>query len=168
MSDPVTRRNRRGAAAKISVLRTVPLFARATPRALERIISLVDEVELPAGTVLMREGTPANEAFVIVSGAACVTLRGRLLATLGPGALFGEIGLADGHPRSATVQTTEPSMLLVVSRMGFDAIFDACPAARREILATVATRLRRYQDGFGGRHRRYTGDRHRTASTDVA
>src|SRR5690242_17572440 len=56
--------------AKVEALRKVPLFGGLRDRDLEQVARLVDEVDLPEGHVLMREGEVGSQAFVIASGEA--------------------------------------------------------------------------------------------------
>jgi len=73
-----------------------------------------------AGEVIVREGDAADCAYVIVRGRARVykTVAGRQVAIreLGPGAAFGEAAIFSAHPRSATVEATEPLVATVVTR----------------------------------------------------
>jgi CRP-like cAMP-binding protein len=87
-------------------LREIPLFASLGKRELEQVGAWTDEVELPAGRVLGREGAMAYEFFVIEDGAAEITVDGKHLTDLGPGDFFGEIGLLERERRTATVTTT--------------------------------------------------------------
>ena len=73
-------------------------------------------LEVGRGHVLVHEGRPGDEAFVLVSGHADVIVAGRRVAQIGPGELFGEIAPMDGGPRSATVITTAPSRVAVLDR----------------------------------------------------
>ncbi|HVL81664.1 MAG TPA: cyclic nucleotide-binding domain-containing protein, partial [Actinomycetota bacterium] len=102
-------------------------------------------VEVPAGTVLTREGSPGREAFVIAEGRASVTLDGRAMAELGPGAFFGEMALLDRGPRSATVEALTPMTLFVLDARSFSSLLAETPSVVRKMLQTVAVRLRAYE-----------------------
>lgn len=132
---------------KLELLRTVPLFAGLKGREIERLGMLTDEVELPAGRTLMRQGDRGEELFVIVSGSASIERNGAMLREAGAGEVIGEIALLDGGPRTATVTLTAPSMLLVVGRRDFLALMDEFPEVRLRILETVAGRLRTLDQG---------------------
>src|SRR3954471_8708307 len=77
--------------AKVDLLRGVSLFSACSNRELTRIASLADEIEVPEGRVLIRQGEPGREFFVIVEGKAKVSARGKRAQTLGPGAGLGEL-----------------------------------------------------------------------------
>jgi len=129
---------------------TVPLFAGVRRRRRLELAALADEIEVPAGTALTREGTPAQEFFVILDGEADVVTR-RLspppgshaptkLATLGPGDFFGEIGLVNGVERSATVAAVTPMRLLVVGPRDFGWLMHAFPLVAERIRAACVAR----------------------------
>ena len=120
---------------------TIPLFAGVKRRRRHELAALVDEVAVPAGAVVTREGAWADEFFVIVDGAAEVgTDSSPAIATLGPGDVFGEIGLIAGPRRSATVVALTPMQLLVAHRRDFSTLRHAFPIVGRRIDETFAAR----------------------------
>ncbi len=131
---------------KIELLKTVPLFRGLGSSEMQRIGQLVDEVDLPAGRVLMRQGETGAELFAIVDGSARVERDGRPLPDCGPGSVIGEIALIDGGPRTATVTLTTPSRLLVLSRRDFASLMDEFPGVRVQILDTLASRVRTLEE----------------------
>jgi CRP/FNR family transcriptional regulator, cyclic AMP receptor protein len=128
--------------AKTQLLSKVSLFSACNQRDLRRIASLVDEVEVPQGKVLIRQGNPGWECFVITEGRAKATMRGKRSASLGPGSFFGEMSLLDGGPRSATVTAETDMRLLVLSSRDFSALVDDVPQVGRRIMKGLAERLR--------------------------
>ena len=127
---------------KLEMLRQVPLFSRLGGRQLLRLGMLADEVDLPKGRVLMREGDRGEELFVVVHGDVAVERGGKTIAQRGAGDFFGEIALVDGGPRTATVTLTSDSRLLVISRRDFHAMMDEFPEIRLQILEALAHRVR--------------------------
>jgi CRP-like cAMP-binding protein len=128
--------------AKLELIRAVPLFSKLSQRELEQISQLADEVDVPAGHVLMRQGANGAEAFILASGAAESDRDGKHLASYQPGALVGEIALLAEGPRTATVTTTEPSRLLVLGHREFHSLMQAVPAIQACVLEDMARRLR--------------------------
>ena len=104
--------------AKIELIRSVPLFSRCTKKELAAIASEAYEFHPKEGTKLTRQGQRGREFMVIVEGSAEVVKNGRRVARLGPGDFLGEIALLCGAPRNATVTTTSPTRLLVVTDRG--------------------------------------------------
>jgi CRP-like cAMP-binding protein len=129
--------------AKVELLRGVPLLSACSDRELSRIASLADEIEVPSGRLLTREGDPGREFFVVVDGQARVTVgdRGRL-APLGPGGCFGEMSLIDQGPRSATVEAETDMHLLVLDSRNFSSLLEEVPSVARKVLVAMSGRLR--------------------------
>ena len=135
-------RGRRARDPKIERLSQVQLFSACSKRDLSRIAALAEEIEVPAGRVLIRKGEPGREAFVIYEGWAKATIPGRKSATLGPGECFGEMALLDSAPRSATVTAETDMRLLVLGSRQFWALIEDVPAVGRRVIAALAERLR--------------------------
>ena len=138
------RRPRRGGGRDPKVVRLsqVQLFSTCSKRDLSRIAALVEEIEVPSGRVLMRQGDPGREAFVIADGWAKVTIRGKPNAKLGPGECFGEMALLHTAPRSATVVAETDMRLLVLGSRQFSELIQNVPLVGRRVLAALAERLR--------------------------
>jgi CRP/FNR family transcriptional regulator, cyclic AMP receptor protein len=128
--------------AKEQLLRDVPLFSQCTKRELAALAAEADELELPAGAELTREGATGREFVVLVRGAAKVTRKGRVLARLGDGDFLGEIALLSGGTRTATVTTTEPSVVLVLNDRAFRRVAEQIPSVNARLVEALAERLR--------------------------
>ena len=124
-------------------LERVPLFAGLSHRDRERIARWADQVDLPEGRHLLDEGRLPHEFFVIVDGEVEVTHDGEHLATLGPGDFFGEIALMEHGRRTATVMTSTPTTLAVMSPPSFDQMRRAMPRVAERIDQAIRQRLRR-------------------------
>lgn len=127
--------------AKLELLRGVPLFARCSKRELQQVATLADELQVPAGRTLTCEGKTGYQFVVLVEGAAEVRRKGRKLNALGAGDFLGEIALVRGTPRTATVTTTEPSRVLVLSAPDFRRLLRSQPALQLKVLETAVARL---------------------------
>jgi CRP-like cAMP-binding protein len=129
--------------SKIDVLQNVWLFSACTSKELGRIASLVDEAEVPGGATLMKEGAVGREFFAVAEGKATAKLRGKKIASYGPGDFFGEMALIDQGPRSATITADSPMKLYVLDARSFSTLIDRHPAVARKILRGLAGRLRK-------------------------
>ncbi len=87
---------------KVDLLARVPLFAKLDQRSMEAVATLAREVEVPAGTVLMRQGEPAVSFYVIVEGTVHVQRAGLPLRSMTAGGFLGEIALLEHGARTAT------------------------------------------------------------------
>jgi CRP/FNR family cyclic AMP-dependent transcriptional regulator len=126
----------------IDHLSQVPLFSALSRRELALVAKRAEDVVVPAGKVLVSEGETGNQFFVIMSGTAKLTRRGRKIATLGPGDSFGELALLDKHPRNATAVAETPMELVVIGQREFAGLIDDVPGFARKLLAAMAARLR--------------------------
>ena len=132
---------RLGKDRKVELISRVPLFAKCSKRDLQQIASVADEVELPEGKELTREGDRGREFFVLLDGAAEVRQRGRKVRTLGKGDFLGEIALVSKSPRTATVTTTQPTRALVITDQAFGALLRRSPQIQSGIVEALADRL---------------------------
>jgi CRP-like cAMP-binding protein len=127
---------------KLDMLHSIPLFDRFDRKNLERLGMLTDEVDVPAGKVLIRQGELGDDLMVIVSGTVTVERDGAKINSLKPGEFFGEIALIDRGPRTATVTADTPCRLLVINHRDFHALMDEFPDVAAEVLVALAHRLR--------------------------
>jgi CRP/FNR family cyclic AMP-dependent transcriptional regulator len=139
-----------GKRAYLDHLRNVPLFNSCSNKELERIARSADELTLPAGHVLTDQGQTGREAFVIVDGSATVKRNGKKVATLGPGAVVGELSLLDHGPRTATVTTDTETTVLVIDQRHFMGVIDSVPTIAHKLLATLASRVRDFDRQYYG------------------
>lgn len=127
--------------AKIELIARVPLFGHCTKKELAAIAGRADELTLPAGRQLVRQGERGREFVVIVDGAADVRRNGRKINELGRGDFLGEIALLSGAPRTATVTTTAPTRILVVTDRAFKSVITELPSVQPRLLAALSARL---------------------------
>jgi CRP/FNR family transcriptional regulator, cyclic AMP receptor protein len=127
--------------AKVELLKRTPLFAGCTKSELRELAKTADELDLREGTVLIREGRPGREFFVLIDGTAEVTKQGKKIADLGPGDWLGEIALITDSPRTATVTATSPVDVLVITDRRFRSVVETMPSIALKMLASVGERL---------------------------
>ena len=128
--------------SKIEHLARVRLFSALNKKELGLISRVSDEVQVPAGKVLCREGDTGHEFFLILDGKADVESGGRPVAELGPGQYFGELSLLTRAPRNATVTATNDMDVLVLGQREFSAILEEVPALSHKLLGVMAERPR--------------------------
>ena len=130
----------------IEFLRRLPLLAGLSDADLDWLYQKTEPVSIPAGDILMREGDPAGDLYIIVDGEFEISKRSGLqniaIAVRAPGEVLGEMALLDHSPRSATVRALRDSRLLTVPQDAFTQLLSSSSTAALTILRTVSQRLR--------------------------
>jgi cAMP-dependent protein kinase regulator len=121
-------------------LRSIPLFESLTSEERRAIAPHADEVEVPEGTELVRQGEFAYEFFVIEEGTAEVMRDGERVAELGPGDFLGEMGIVGKVVRNATVVTTSPGRVIVMTEQAMRSMARSNPDIADRITAVVEER----------------------------
>jgi voltage-gated potassium channel len=120
---------------------SVHLFDGVPARHLRRIEKLVEERDIPKGDPLVREGRYTREFFLIFSGEAAVTVRGRKRDVLGRGNFFGELAILNKTARTATVTALTPMRVGVIDAGDFQKLLEEEPKIALHLLAALARRL---------------------------
>jgi CRP-like cAMP-binding protein len=134
---------------RVTALQQVPLLANLSRAALGELARRAEEVEVPKGAYLTRQGAIGAEVYLILDGSFAVRRHTRQIATRGKGSVLGEMSLIDGLPRSANVVADEDSIVLVVHRKDFEQLLEI-PRVSRAIMRTLAGRLREAEDKILG------------------
>jgi len=134
-------------AEKLAELSRTGLFGGLSEPALNRLAQIAEWRTLVAEQAVFRRGDSGTHIFVIHRGRVKFgtgALDGRevTLNLLGPGAVFGEVGFADGGPRTADAIAAEPAELLALSRRELLPFLRSEPEAMLEMMAALATRAR--------------------------
>jgi CRP-like cAMP-binding protein len=124
-----------GLLAKCDLLRHLPA------EAIEQILPSVRKHRVNAGEVVFRAGDPADALYIVALGSVQVVADspgdaggvGAVIAELGPGMAFGEMGLISGGARTATIRTATGAELLEIGRADFDALIAADPIMARAV-----------------------------------
>ncbi len=103
----------------IRLLRRIPVFAMLHGAEIESVARAAEPKNVPAGTVVMRQGDPGDSYFAIVDGTVSVAIDGAHVRTMTRGQGFGEIALIMDRPRTATVVADTPVDLLEIDRESF-------------------------------------------------
>lgn len=127
---------------KLEALRAVPLFADLDERSLQAVAILARERTHKAGEVLMLEGEPGEEFYVIVEGTIRIERGGRTIRSMTAGGFLGEIALFERRPRTATATAVSDVTLLVLHQHEFDRLLEALPAVSRRVRAARDRRER--------------------------
>ena len=129
-------------------LRKVPLFSHLTLDQLETISQLMHPAEYLAGEVMMRQGDPGEELYVLLEGEAKAyqnygTDSETYLSTMRPVSYIGEMAILDQAARSATVVVTEDARLLTLGAQPFRELILQTPEISFEVFRVLTERIRR-------------------------
>jgi ATP-binding cassette subfamily B protein len=108
----------------------VPILAGLDEQLLRDAAELFTTEHIPAGRVVVVEGDPGDDFYLVVRGRLAVTHGGTKVAVLEDGDYFGEIALLRRVPRTATVTSEVPSVLLSLAHEHFDALLERAPGVR--------------------------------------
>lgn len=128
--------------AWLTHLAQVPLFAQCSKKELQQVAQATIELEVPEGKVLVREGDPGHECFILIEGTASVVRNGQQVATLSAGDVVGELAPLTAGPRTATVTAMTPLQLLVIGQREFAGLLDEIPGFANRVLHDLAHRMR--------------------------
>ena len=128
-------------------LRETILFAELDDEQLDHIAAAGSVQSLQRNVVLFEEADEPGEFYLVLSGRVAIAQesddgRESLLAVLGPGELFGEMGFLDGHNRSAQARALEESDVLVVPYAELRLLYENHPVALWSAVQLLARRLR--------------------------
>jgi CRP/FNR family transcriptional regulator, cyclic AMP receptor protein len=123
-------------------LKATPLFAGLSRKECRALAPRADEVDLEEGRAIVREGEWAYEFFAIEKGTAEVRRGDQLLAELGPGDFFGEMGVVSDQRRNATVVATSPLTVIVMTAQAFRQTAREMPEVADKIRGAIEERGR--------------------------
>lgn len=129
------------------MLGQIPLFEGLNKKELQFIASMTSEVSVRAGSTLVKQGEPGQEAMVVETGSGIVIRDDKEIDTIGPGDVFGEMSLIVRQPRNATIRATSDMRVLVMNAREFSSVLSQSPEVAVKILKTVVARLIKAQDG---------------------
>jgi len=122
-------------------LARVPMFSACAKKELEMIGRQAEELDVPAGETLIKQGSAGRDFFVVVDGKAAVTRDGKDVATVGPGDFFGELALLDKSPRNATVTAASDMRVFLLSQPSFHGLLSTIPSLSHKVMVGMARRL---------------------------
>jgi CRP/FNR family cyclic AMP-dependent transcriptional regulator len=119
-------------------LREFAAFAKFSDDDLRRITRATHRTSTSGPWPLIREQTPSDACYILISGEAGVYVGRDRIAVVGPGEVIGESVLRRGKLRNATVTTTGRAEVLHIARDDLNRLLDQVPALREMMDATVA------------------------------
>lgn len=131
----------------VEFLKRVPLFAGFNEDDLKAVSRLLRARRFTKRSILMYEGDHSDALFIIKEGSVAVTRmssegKETILSILKEGDVFGEMGVIDEAPRSATVTLLRDGVVLVLQRDDFFALLEKRPQLNRAVISALVARLR--------------------------
>jgi CRP/FNR family cyclic AMP-dependent transcriptional regulator len=114
-------------------LKRIPIFAEIPDEDLTVITTFATSDEVPEGAVIVKEGDYANAFMAIEEGTARVTRGGEHVGDLGPGDIFGEVGVLEKERRAATVEATSRVKLIKIEHWELQRMKKKLPEAYEKI-----------------------------------
>jgi CRP-like cAMP-binding protein len=99
--------------------------------------------DFAAGVVVFNEGDPADRMYVVQTGSVSLSIGDRVVETVGPGGLFGEIAVIDREPRSGSAVADADSTLVGIDKRRFWFLVQETPYFAEIVMRVMANRLRR-------------------------
>ena len=135
-------------ATEVSAVARVSVFSKLSQTDVEELTKIVTSKKYAADKAVFFQGDPSDSLYILVKGSVKVSNasgdgREKILDILGPGEIFGELAMLDGHPRSATVTTVEPTELGSISRTDFRDFVSSRPAILWKVLESLCERVRK-------------------------
>jgi len=130
-----------------TVLKSLPMFGSFPEDQLRALATMVTRRSASRGAAIMHAGDPTDALYIVMSGRLKVMMgeadgKEVILGLIGPGEFFGEMGLVDDSPRSATVVAIEPCELLSITKRVFKKCLVENVEVALAVLRVVVRRLR--------------------------
>ena len=108
---------------------------------------ILENADIPSrhfasGEVILADGATSNEMFIVRKGRILITVNGKTVEEIGPGGIFGEMGLIDHEGRSAVATATEDSEVLPIDERLFVILVQDTPYFSLDVMRTLVARIR--------------------------
>jgi len=126
----------------------VSIFSKLSPSDIEQLGKIVTPKKYEADVAVFFQGEPSDSLYMLLKGSVKVTCASeegaeKIVDILGPGEIFGELAMLDGHPRSATVTTCEPTEMASISRKDFRNFASSRPEILWKLMESLCERIRK-------------------------
>jgi len=131
----------------------LPLFVGLDPEALARITAGAEEVGLPSGTVIYRQGDPCKGLYVVVQGQVKLALQAsqgaeKVVELIGPGGCIGETAIMRGCPHVLTAETIVETRLVHLSKAAAQEELERTPVFARSLILSLSSRMHHLIEAF--------------------
>jgi signal transduction histidine kinase len=141
-----------GDSIPLEQLRALPFLSSLPEEELRGLAAHGRRLEVPRGTLLIRQGDPGKGLYILIEGEMEVLRRGdgpeMMLGLHGPGALAGELSLLEGMPANASVRAARRCEVLAIPPEDFHGLLAASPRLCLALLRMALERLRSTEAGL--------------------
>lgn len=127
---------------KAAALARVPLFAGISDESMSALADSTGEQDFAPGQFIVRQGQVGTGLYVVISGAVKVLRGSEELATLGPSDFFGELSVIDQEPRNASVQASQPTVVLALASWDLLGLLEKDTALALNLIRGLVARIR--------------------------
>ena len=132
---------------KLAVLRKHPYFCDLGPEAFDQLCRYAKHATLKRGSTIFSKGDAGNSLVAVISGTVKISIsspdgRTAILNLIGPGEIFGEVALLDGHARTADATANTNCEIFVIDRREFLPFVRSQPALAMKFIELLCARLR--------------------------
>ena len=147
MPQDKTREARPFPSSKLAVLRKHPIFCDLDPEAFDQLCRYAKHATLKRGASIFSKGDPGNSLIAVISGTVKISVsspdgRSAILNLIGPGEIFGEVAVLDGHARTADATANTNCEIFVIDRREFLPFVQSQPALAMKFIELLCARLR--------------------------
>jgi CRP/FNR family cyclic AMP-dependent transcriptional regulator len=133
---------------EVSAIARVSIFSKLSQTDIEELTNLVTARKYAPDTAVFFQGDPSDSLYIVLKGSVKVAKASedgheKILDILGPGEIFGEFAMLDGHPRSATVTTCEPTELTSISQRDFRDFVSTRAEILWKVMESLCERVRK-------------------------
>ena len=127
---------------KIIILKSTSIFSETPESVLSDIASILKEVSISEGDEIFKKGDPGDCMYIIYEGQVKIHIGNYLLNTLINRDFFGDLGLLDSNPRSASATAEKDTLLLRLDQDAFYDLMSQRPEVAQGILQVLCNRIR--------------------------
>ena len=127
---------------RVFLLKSLPLFNETPETILAEMAHLMQEMEIPQGTEIVKEGESGNCMYIIHRGTIKIHKGQQLLATLKEEDFFGELSLLDTETRSASATAETDCVLFHIDQDPFYDLMESRPEVVKGVIRILCKRLR--------------------------
>jgi CRP/FNR family cyclic AMP-dependent transcriptional regulator len=143
----ITGETRQFPSSKLAVLRKHPIFCDLDSAAFEQLCRYAKHATLKRGATIFSKGDPGNSLVAVISGTVKISIssadgRSAILNLIGPGEIFGEVAVLDGHARTADATANTNCEIFVIDRREFLPFVRSQPALAMKFIELLCARLR--------------------------